>query len=184
MSERRLIPEIIQGRAAAFTDLPAVRWAVRKNTEERTYAQLDDARKRVRAAMAARGFGGAHIALIGPSSYPWIASYLGLVSGRFTAVPLDVMLPAEELADLLNRSDSQALFLGPKLSALIPLVRESCPGVRLIVLLQEEPADGGDPVLISFGDLLAEGEALEVPPEEVPAEDDVCTIIYTSGTTG
>ena len=184
MSELRLIPEIIRGSAATFTDLPAVRWAVRKNTEERTYAQLDDARKRVRNAMAARGFSGAHIALIGGSSYPWIASYLGLVSGKFTAVPLDVMLPAEELADLLNRSDSQALFLGPKLSGLIPVVRESCPNVRLIVLLQEEPSDGADPAVISFGDLLAEADNSEIPAGEAPAEDDVCTIIYTSGTTG
>lgn len=184
MSEVRLIPEIIRSSAVAFPDLPAVRWSVRKDTEERTYAQLDTARKQVRSAMAARGFSGAHIALIGASSYPWIASYLGLVSGKFTAVPLDVMLPPEELADLLNRSDSQALFLGTKLSGMIPLVRETCPGVQLIVLLQEEPSDGADEAVISFGDLLAEGNNLDASAEESPAEDDVCTIIYTSGTTG
>lgn len=178
MSGQRVIPEIIRRSAAQYADQPAVRWLVRKNTDERTYAQLDSARKRVRNAMTARGFSGAHIALIGASSYPWIASYLGLVSGKFTAVPLDVMLPADELADLLNRSDSQALFLGPKQSALIPVVQEKCPNVRLIVLLQEEPSEG----FVTFGDLCAEADDSDTP--DAPAEDDVCTIIYTSGTTG
>ena len=182
MSEKRLIPAIIRRSAAEYANQPAVRWLVRKSTDERTYAQLDSARKRVRNAMTARGFSGAHIALIGSSSYPWIASYLGLVSGKFTAVPLDVMLPAEELVDLLNRSDSQALFLGEKQSALIPAVREGCPAVRLIVLLQETPSDGADNAVITFGDLISEADDSE--SQDGPAEDDVCTIIYTSGTTG
>ncbi|MBQ9618308.1 MAG: AMP-binding protein, partial [Oscillibacter sp.] len=182
MSEQRLIPEIIRHSAAEYADLPAVRWAVRKNNEERTYARLDSDRKKVCNAVAARGFTGAHIALIGASSYPWIASYLGLVSGKCTAVPLDAILPAGELVDLLNRSDSQALFLSPKLDALIPAVRESCPNVRLIVLLTEDRAENPAPDTITFGDLIA--EAPDTDPAESPAEDDVCTIIYTSGTTG
>ncbi|MBQ6985834.1 MAG: AMP-binding protein [Oscillibacter sp.] len=182
MSEQRLIPEIIRHSAAEYADLPAVRWAVRKNNEERTYARLDSDRKKVCNAVAARGFTGAHIALIGASSYPWIASYLGLVSGKCTAVPLDAILPAGELVDLLNRSDSQALFLSPKLDALIPAVRESCPNVRLIVLLTEDRTDAPAPDTITFGDLIA--DASDADPAEYPAEDDVCTIIYTSGTTG
>ncbi|MBR3571031.1 MAG: AMP-binding protein [Oscillibacter sp.] len=182
MPAQRLIPEIIRRSALEYADRPAVRWAVRKDTEERSYAQLDSARKRVRNAMAARGFSGAHVALIGASSYPWIASYLGLVSGKFTAVPLDAALPEAELVDLLNRSDSQALFLGEKLAGLAPAVRESCPNVRLIVLLREEPSGGADPDAISFGDLLSEADDGDSP--DAPAEDDVCTIIYTSGTTG
>ena len=182
MSELRLIPEIIRRSAEQYADRPAIRWMVRKTTEERSYAQLNDARKRIRNAMAARGFGGAHIALIGASSYPWMASYLGLVSGKFTAVPLDAGLPPAELIDLLNRSDSQALFLGSKLSALIPMVKESCPAVRLIVMLEEAPSGGNDSAVISFGDLLAEADPGAAA--DSPAEDDVCTIIYTSGTTG
>ena len=178
MSEQRLIPEIIRRSAERYADLPAVRWAVRKNTEERSYARLDSDRKRVRNAMAARGFTGAHVALIGTSSYPWIASYLGLVSGKSTAVPLDAGLPAEELVDLLNRSDSQALFLSPKLDSLAPVVKQSCPNVRLIVSLTEETVPGA----VTFGDLLA--EASDSESSDPPGEDDVCTIIYTSGTTG
>ena len=198
MPERRLIPEIITHSAARFADYPAIRWTVRKNTFDRTYAQLDSARKRAGRAMAARGFAGAHIALIGSSSYPWMASYLGLVSGKFTAVPLDAGLPPEELADLLNRSDSQALFLDPKLKTLLPVVQSSCPNVRLVILLQEETGeantdkantdktdtDGSGAELITFGDLIAGVDDSAIAPEDSPVEDDVCTIIYTSGTTG
>ena len=61
MSELRLIPEIIRRSAAEYADRAAVRWLERKDTDERTYAQLDSARKRVKNAMTARGFVGAHI---------------------------------------------------------------------------------------------------------------------------
>ena len=44
-----------------------------------------------------------YIALIGTSSVEWIESYLGIITGCATAVPLDAALPCEELIDLINR---------------------------------------------------------------------------------
>lgn len=59
--------------------------------------------------LLAEGFEGKHIALIGTSSVEWMESYLGIITGCTTAVPLDAALPCEDLIDLLNRSDSVAL---------------------------------------------------------------------------
>lgn len=181
---KHVIPSIIGNSASRFSDVPAVRWAVRKKLYERTYSELDSARNRVWNAMEARGFSGSHVALIGSSSYPWIASYLGVVSGKATAVPLDIGLPPEELIDLLNRSDSQALFLDPKLKGLVEQVEASCPKVRLFILLDEERSEGADDKVITFGDLIADASEDPVSGEQLPEENDVCTIIYTSGTTG
>ena len=69
----------------------------------------------IRKGLLAEDFAGKHIALIGTSSVEWIESYLGIITGCTTAVPLDAALPCEDLIDLLNRSDSVALFLNPKL---------------------------------------------------------------------
>lgn len=55
-------------------------------------------------------FQGKHIALIGSSSVEWIEAYLGIITGQAVAVPLDAGLPVEDLIDLLNRSDAEALF--------------------------------------------------------------------------
>ncbi|MBR1629585.1 MAG: AMP-binding protein [Lachnospiraceae bacterium] len=167
-----------------FADQPAVRWMVKKDMVERTYKDLDTARRKVWHALVKRGFLGKHISLIGTSSYPWIASYLALVSGRCTAVPLDAALNAEELVDLLNRSDSEALFLSPKLKELAPIIMESVPKLSLVIMLEEETGTTTEEKMITFGDLLAEGEDAPIVSEEEPDEDDVCTFIFTSGTTG
>ncbi len=181
---KHILAEILENSAKEFSDSPAVRWMVKKDIIERTYTELDMARRKVWNAMKERGFKGKHVALIGTSSYPWIASYTGLVSGKCTTVPLDPALPVEELADLLNRSDSEALFISPKMASYLPTFRELSPKVRLFILLEEEAGDGSDDDVITFGDLLAEGEDVTVSADDVPEEDDVCTIIFTSGTTG
>ena len=180
----RIIPEIINSSVQKFADIPAVRWIEKKDLVERTYTELNVSRNKVWHALAERGFIGKHIALIGTSSYTWISSYIGIVSGKCTAVPLDAGLPADELVDLINRSDSEALFLSPKLQSLIDPVQDSCPKIRLIILLDENESDDPAGKVITFGDLIKNASAEPISAEEIPSEGDVCTIIYTSGTTG
>ena len=64
-----------------------------------------------RKGLLAEGFEGKHIALIGTSSVEWIESYLGIITGCATAVPLDAALPCEELIDLINRSRFRSTLL-------------------------------------------------------------------------
>ena len=182
--QKHVIPAIIADSAADFADVTAVRWLVKKEMQDRSYRELDSARKRVWHALAKRGFANTHIALIGTTAYEWIASYVGLVSGNCVAVPLDAGLPVEELEDLLNRSDSEALFLSPKMKGIIPDVKAACPKIRLVILLDEKTSDKAEEDIITFGDLILEAEAADISAEDSPEEDDVCTFIYTSGTTG
>ena len=184
MSTKHIIGSVIDNSAGKFSDIPAVRWLVKKENNQRTYAQLDSDRKKVWNALVKRGFAGSHLALIGTSAYTWITSYLGVVSGNCVAVPLDAGLPEEELFDLINRSDSTGLFLSPKLKGMLDKLFDSCPKLKLVILLDEEKSGGSDERVITFGDLIDGAEASPVGDEFVPGEDDVCTFIYTSGTTG
>ena len=68
-------------------------------------------------------------------------SYLGIITGCTTAVPLDAALPCEDLIDLLNRSDSAALFLSPKLKPYLDAFLENCPKLQKVWMLQEEVED-------------------------------------------
>lgn len=179
-----IIVDLLETTARSHPEYPAVRWFVRKNIVEKTYGQLDSDRRKVTNALLSRGFAGQQLALIGTSAYEWIASYLGIVGAKMTAVPLDPMLPPAELCDLVNRSDSKAVFVAPRLAALIGVLRESCPAVELFILLSADasPADAED--VVSFGELIADVDDTPLAEEERPGPDDVCTFIYTSGTTG
>lgn len=180
--QKHLIIEFLESTAGKHPEYPAVRWFVKKNIVEKTYGDLDRDRRKAANALLARGFEGQQIALIGPSAYEWIAGYLGIVSAKMTAVPLDPMLPPEELLDLIIRSDSKAVFVSPRLAPYIPIVRAKCPGIRLVVLLGEGESE--DPAVITFDKLISEAEDGPVPADLRPEPDDVCTFIYTSGTTG
>ncbi len=182
MSDGHIIAELLESSVAKHPDFDAVRWIVKKQINGKTYRELNETRNKVTSALIKKGFEGKHIAMIGTSSYEWIASWLGIVSGKMTAVPLDPVLPPLELCDLINRSDSEALFVSPKMTALIDTVKANCPAVKLYVILNDKPAPE-DSAIISFADLIAEESGDALPEDKRPLPDDVCTIIFTSGTT-
>ncbi len=155
--------------AVKYSELPAFRWLVKKDIREKSYGEVNDGVKSVRKMLKDEGFEGSHIALIGKSSPEWMESYLGIVTGVNVAVPLDAGLPDEELIELINRSDSEALFLSPEKEGLKDKVLKECEKIRRIWMMTEEEFASfpeGDESLSSAG------------------EKDVATIIYTSGTTG
>lgn len=178
-----LIRDILEESGEKFSDIKAVKWLKKKEVQERSYGELLENVKAVRGGLYAEGFQGAHIALIGTSSVEWIEAYLGIITGRTVAVPLDAGLPGEDLIDLIQRSDAEALFISPKHKALLDGILQACPKLKKIWLLQEEEADGADANVFSLSDLK------KVPGEggadsARPSEEDIATIIFTSGTTG
>ncbi len=183
MDDGHIIASLLENTVAKYPDYPAVRWIVKKQIPEKSYRELNEDRNKIAGALLKNGFEGKQVAMIGTSSYEWIASYLGIVGTKITAVPLDPMLPPMELCDLINRSDSEALFIAPKLASMIDIVKENCPAVRLFVVLDGKPSPE-DPSIVSFAEFISGEDGAAVPEDKRPLSDDVCTIIFTSGTTG
>ena len=125
-----LIRDILEDSAVKYAEIKAVKWLKKKEILERSYKQLMENVVTIRKGLLAEGFQGKHIALIGNSSVEWIESYLGVITGNTVAVPLDAGLPGEDLIDLINRSDSEGLFLSPKGAALLEPVLAACPKLR------------------------------------------------------
>ena len=176
-----VIRDILETSAKQYTEIKAVKWLKKKEIFERSYGELMENVAAIRKGLLAEGFQGKHISLIGTSSIEWIESYLGIITGNTVAVPLDAGLPEEDLADMINRSDSEALFLSPKNTALLDGLLKQCPKLRKIWLLQEE-VEASDEKAASLAELKAakEGDT----DLDRPNPEDVATIIFTSGTTG
>lgn len=183
-----------------YHDLPAVRWLEKKEIKEATYGDLNKKVENIRAGLAAGGFNGAHIALIGESSLSWIASYLGIVTGNNVAVPLDALLPAEDLIELLVRAEVQVLFVSPKLMAIAEPAIKSCKTLKQVWILQDSYENcgltgeiGSLRELENLGQVKIDGISTKVGDSKqdrltvdssLVSEDDLATIIFTSGTTG
>ena len=101
-----LIREILEESVQKFGEVKAVKWLNRKEVLEKSYSEMMKNVISTRKGLLAEGFEGKHIALIGTSSVEWIESYLGIITGCTTAVPLDAALPCEEL---ILKSETQTI---------------------------------------------------------------------------
>lgn len=178
-----LIRDILEESENKYSEIKAVKWLNKKEILERSYRELMENVAAVRKGLLAEGFQGKHIALIGTSSVEWIESYLGIITGKTVAVPLDAGLPGEDLVDLLNRSDAEALFLSPKHQKLLEVFLAECPKLRKIWLLQENEAEVSSKKTATLAELMTAGKNNGVDSDR-PAPEDTATIIFTSGTTG
>lgn len=197
----KLIRDIIEESACRFAELTAVKWLKKKEIFEINYASLNENITAIRKALLKEGFLKKHIALIGTSSVEWIESYLGIITGGCVAVPLDAGLPDKDLTDLINRSDSEALFLSPKNLSLLSSILADCPKLKNIWILNSDNNDTeknsilnkisafannsiNNSNTVSFVSDLKNVVRTSDNDADRPAPDDIATIIFTSGTTG
>lgn len=178
----KLVVDIMENSTKAFADVTAVKWLVKKDVLGKSYKELGEDVVNLRRGLHALGYAGKHIALIGTSSVMWIESYLAIITGNNVAVPLDANLPGEDLIELINRSDSEGLFLSTRHLPLLDAIKGNCPALKNIWVLQEEAGElpeGAD----SYLDIAEEGKKTTEDSDR-PLPEDTATIIFTSGTTG
>jgi long-chain acyl-CoA synthetase len=124
-----------------------------------SYEELAERSKRVASALIKENFGKV-AALFFPTSPEFIVAYLGALYAGKQALPLNLLLPPEELKYILTDSNSERIIvpaaLAPKLEPL---------GVKLC----------------RFEDLAANAPSATFPKA---APEEICTLLYTSGTTG
>ena len=173
------IRDIIVGTAERLPNKEAIRYKKGKNEiEGKTYAQLREDGEKFSAVLKTLGAQGQHIAVVGATSYDWIVTYLGTVNSGSVSVPLDVLLPAEDLCELVDRSDATVFVVDEVRGDVLAMAKERCPKLKYVISMQKtEHADG----ILSFWQLMnAEeaGFACDIQP------DQLATIMFTSGTTG
>lgn len=173
------IREILVQSAEQFGQGDAVRYKVGKDQiETKSYAQLRRDSESFSLTLTELGEQGAHVAITGMTSYPWLVAYLGTVNCGSVAVPLDVSLPAEEMCELICRADVTTVVLDEIRMDVAAMLKERCPGVKHLILMKKSESDDD---ALSFSQLLAEHQRV---CEYQPNPDSLCTIMFTSGTTG
>lgn len=173
------IREILVNAEKEFGSGDAVRYKVSKNEiGAKTYTQLKNDSESFSRVLESLGERGGHIAVTGMTSYEWIVTYLGTVNSESVAVPLDVSLPANDLCDLINRSDATVLVFDEVRKDVAQSAMENCPKLKHIISMQKET---GDDKIKSFWELVGENQGR---CDHNPKPDSLCTIMFTSGTTG
>ena len=157
----------------------AIRYKISKNEiESKTYTQLREDSESFSCVLRDLGEQGKHIAVIGTTSYPWLTAYFGTVNSGSVVVPLDVNLSAEDVCDLIHRSDSTVLVYDEARKDVAAIAKERCPQLKILISMQQQ--DHNEQAY-AFWKLLEEHRGSF---DYMPDPDQLCTIMFTSGTTG
>lgn len=137
-------------------------------------------------ALDAIGADETHVAVIGPSSYKWLLSYISVLCSESVVVPVDKDLPEADLINVINHSDSEYVFCATrKYEDFFRNNRESFPKIKKFISFDREE-DEGD--FLSFDKLFESGKAALETNEKRPyihtEVDKLKLLVYTSGTTG
>ena len=184
---RSTIYELLVKAQEAYGTLDAIRYKVKeagdggkKETKvaAKTYTQLRQDSEHFSAALNKLGEQGKHIALVGATSYSWIAGYYGIVNGGSVAVPLDANLPAEDLCELIDRADATTFLYDASKENVALMAAEKCPRLQHLIAMEEKTEV---PNALSMWNLIAEAQQR---PAFEPQPEDLAMIMFTSGTTG
>ncbi len=174
--------EIIDHAEKNYGDQAAFRYKVGKEIVEKSYRDLKKDSQAFSRVLEKQDMLGKHVAVIGPTTYEWIITYFGTVNSGGVIVPLDALLPAEEVCELLNRADISVFVYDELRKDVAKLVKEQCPGVQYVISMQKEESDT---------EALALTKLLQENQGEFPGKnscdldpDKMCAILFTSGTTG
>lgn len=81
--------------------------------QTKTYGAFKKDIQALGSALLGLGLGNCRLAVIGENSYAWCLVHAATICGAGTIVPLDRLLPAEEIISLLDRGEVDAVFYDP-----------------------------------------------------------------------
>lgn len=155
-----------------------------------SWSHVNDQSKKIAAGILSLGIKpGNAVSIFGNTRLEWTLSDLGVMRAGMISVGIYQTLSAEQVAYILNDSESRVLFVENR--ELLEKVQSKRNELRFLekIVLWNGDAEGDQ--VIGFADLIAAGEkALSEKADMVEqvenniAATDIALIIYTSGTTG
>ena len=151
-----------------------------------THKEIRDMINYLGTALISMGLKNKRIAVIGENRYEWELSYMSVVCGTGIVVPLDKSLPENELEELIERSEVEAIFYSGKYEEIIEKIKYSDKNKlkHLISMDLEHNIEGvySQKELIETGKKLVEEGNREFIDSKINPEE-MQIMLFTSGTT-
>lgn len=169
----RTVRELVNHSEAQYADLTFCIAEDGKRTY--TYKELVE-RVRCIGGWMKKNIGTAHVAILGGTSFSWIATYLGALYHGVVIVVLDALLDSETLLKQIKYTDVNCLFYDLQYRKEAQYIREHSDACNVYVSL-----DGADEFSLNFDILSKSINSYEMSDV---SESSLAEIVFTSGTTG
>ena len=151
------------------------------NEQRFTYEQFAGRAYQLAGALTAAGAkAGDRIAFLSTNCHRLMEAYYGVLEAGCILLPLNIRLAAEELAFVLNDSQSKFLFFEQQFLPLVESFRQKTGHIEKFILLDAQPQASWC-AKQNYDDLVAAADAFTCDLTEVD-ENAVAELFYTSGT--
>lgn len=180
------LKDMLEKCASRYAHNPAFRLKTEKgDIREVSYIDFYNDVNALGTALTVMGLKDKNIAVIGENRYEWCVTYLSVVNGVGTIVPLDRELPVDDIENLIEQSEASAVVFSALYVKTIKAMLGKVSSVKHWICMDDQP----DEQFLSYQTLLKDGyKSLEAGfnkymQAEINA-DQSNILLFTSGTTG
>ena len=164
------LQEYVSEISKAYKDKDAYRYIVDGTIAKKSFKDLERDVNSIASWFVNNGWSGRHVAIIGSSSYYWVATFLGITCSSNVVIPIDRMLSNEDILNLVAMGDTDTVFVSHEFEHLIPLIKEANNPVTDIISFSDD----------RFQEII---RTKRVPLPKIDPNA-LAEILFTSGTTG
>lgn len=181
MLKTKTFVELLRRSAELYGERDAFRIRTRDGFRSITFKQMQSDVLNLAAAIESKCLSRKHIALVGENSYQWVVTYLGVVASGSTIVPIDKELSLPEIRNIIEQSESEALFCSADYTEEISDELKKEIAIEYFAINTQTHND-----YITLHQLIEAGEKLRIgnPKYGQNETEDIASIVFTSGTTG
>ncbi len=182
------LKDMINQSAQEFGDKPAFKYKTETpgQFDAITYKQFLDEINSLGTKLIDMGLKGKRIAVISENRYEWCLAYMATVCGTGIVVPLDKLLPANELESLIVRSGVEAIFYSSKYDEIMKDIKQrQTTDIRYYISMDLDKRQDGvysQKELVEKGKELIDGGNRKFLDAEIDRET-MSFMLFTSGTT-
>ena len=169
------LKELLGASIKKYAENPAFLF---KDKRKITYREFGEQVKFFGNGLFQLGMKGKRIAIIGKNRYEWILSYVAVLLGDITVVPLDKGLTDTEIENSLKQSKADAIIFEEKYFEVIQTLQEKTNLQELICMDKIEGVKNIEDVI----ELGKKADTKEYENQEI-ASSQMRIILFTSGTT-
>jgi len=189
--------EMFQQSVSLYGNLPAFRFREDPKGDiiKRTYREVGADVEAFGTALLTLGLADKKIAIIGENSYRWSVAHLAVVNGIGISVPLDRLLPPEEILALLDRGHVSAVIFDGSFIETMKKARADMPDITTFICMKPPKASVASPEddfrgaqYYGFESLLTVGRKTlnegDTAYADRPVDPEaIASLLFTSGTT-
>ena len=175
-----LTGDMLRRSAARFGDKPAIVFrGAEGGRQTLTYRQLDERANQLAHALLALALPqGAKVSMLSRNLPDYGVVFFGVARTGLVLNNVSILYADDELAWVLNKSDTQVLIVDAAFAARIPAVRDQVPTLRQVIVI-----GGGDVTADPSLNAFMAGQPVGEPAVQIDERDAFC-MTYTGGTTG